>query len=209
MSEWWEVPYKGAKPSWGLLPLARPLYPPDASGYGKQPSADGDDCEAIRRVISRLGRAPWAWVVGENRKKWSNTFAHGASGGNVADSGVAGFQRQQNISPAYGWTMLLPFDLAVGPGTRWITTLCLAALFLPLGYWAAWTRRPLAGAGALAGALLLAFAVLPGVAGFPPVHWSEWLGGVLGAATGWAVQRPAAYLQRRCASPSGSEFSSS
>ena len=113
------------------------------------------------------------------------------------------------ISPAYGWTMLLPFDLAVGPGTRWITTLCLAALFLPLGYWAAWTRRPLAGAGALAGALLLAFAVLPEVASFPPVHWSEWLGGVLGAAAGWAVQRPAAYLQRRCASPSGSEFSSS
>lgn len=103
MGEWWEVPYKGAKPSWGLLPLARPLYPPDAAGYGKKPSTDGDDCEALRRVISRLGRAPWAWAVGENKKKWSNTFAHGASGGNVADSGVAGFQRQQNISPAYGW----------------------------------------------------------------------------------------------------------
>lgn len=113
------------------------------------------------------------------------------------------------ISPAYGWSMLLPFDLAVGPGTRWITCLVLAALFFPLGFWAAWMRRPAAAVAALAGALLLTFAALPEMAGFPPVHWSEWLGGILGAAAGWAAQRPAAYLERRCVSLSGSEFSSS
>jgi hypothetical protein len=113
------------------------------------------------------------------------------------------------ISPAFGWVMLVPLELAVGTHVRWVTGLCLAALFFPLGYWAGWTRRRLAPAAWLAGMLLLALAALPGLAGLPPVHWSEWLSGALGAAAGWAAQPPAAYLQRRCASPSGSDSSSS
>ena len=102
MSDWYTMAYRGAKPTGGLIPLARPLYPPDAAGRGKKPSGDGPDCEAIRRAISRLGRAPWDWATGENKSKWSNTFAHGAAGGNVGESGVEGFQRQMDID-ATGW----------------------------------------------------------------------------------------------------------
>ena len=113
------------------------------------------------------------------------------------------------ISPAYGWTMVLPFEVATGSGVRWITAIGLAAAWLPLGFWARRTGRPGAALAALAAALALALAVIPAAGGFPPVHWSEWMAGTLGAAGGWAVHRPAAYLEERCASPSDIEFSSS
>jgi VanZ like protein len=113
------------------------------------------------------------------------------------------------ISPAYGWIMVPPFQLATGTGVRWITALGLAAAWLPLGFWARQIGRPGAALAVLAGSLVLALAVIPAAGGFPPVHWSEWMAGVLGALGGWALRRPAAYLEERCASPSDSEFSSS
>jgi hypothetical protein len=113
------------------------------------------------------------------------------------------------LSPAFGWILFLPFELGIGTGVRWATGLFLGLMLLPLGYWAAWTRRPLVAAAALAAGLVAGLAALPAVFGLPRVHWSEWLAGVLGAAVGWALQRPAAYLQGRCASPFDSEFSSS
>jgi VanZ like family len=113
------------------------------------------------------------------------------------------------ISPAYGWIMVLPFDLATGTGVRWITALGLAVAALSLGFWARQTGRPGAGLAGLAAALVLALGVIPAAGGFPPVHWSEWMAGALGAAGGWALRRPAAYLEERCASPSDIESSSS
>jgi hypothetical protein len=113
------------------------------------------------------------------------------------------------LSPAFGWILFLPFELGAGTGVRWATGLFLGLLLVPLGYWAAWTRRPPAAAAALVAGLVAGLAVLPALFGMPRVHWSEWLAGVLGAAAGWALQRLAAYLQGRCASPSDSEFSSS
>ena len=111
------------------------------------------------------------------------------------------------ISPAYGWIMLVPFELATGARVRWITAWCLGVLLLPLGYWAAWIGGPAPWA-LLAAGLGVMLAAIPAVAGLPPVHWSEWLAGVLGAAAGWALQRLAAYLEWRCVSPSDSAFSS-
>jgi hypothetical protein len=113
------------------------------------------------------------------------------------------------ISPAYGWIMVLPFALASGTGVRWITALGLWLAALPLGFWARRTGRPGVALAGLAAALLLALAVIPAAGGFPPVHWSEWMAGALGATGGWALRRPAAYLEERCASPSDIEFSSS
>jgi hypothetical protein len=113
------------------------------------------------------------------------------------------------ISPAYGWIMVLPFDLASGTGVRWITALGLALAALPLGFWARRTGRPGMALAGLAAALVLALAVIPAAGGFPPVRWSEWVAGALGAAGGWALRRPAAYLEERCASPSDIESSSS
>lgn len=113
------------------------------------------------------------------------------------------------MSPAFGWILFAPFDLGEGTGVRWVTAVFLAAMVLPLGYWAAWTSRSRVTAAALALTLVAGLGVVPAATGFPPVHWSEWLAGALGAAAGWALQRRAAYLQGRCASPSDSEYSSS
>ena len=97
MSEWWQKGYPGG-PMVEVKGFPRPLYPPDAAP-AYTPSTDGDDCEGIRRTVSRAGRAPWAWATGQNKRKMTNTFAHGAAGGNVADSGVAGVQRQLGLQP--------------------------------------------------------------------------------------------------------------
>jgi hypothetical protein len=102
MPAWWESGYPGG-PMVKVDGFPRPLYPPDAAEYGKTPSVDGLDVEAYKRVISRAGRWPWQ----PYDQAYSNAFAHGKAGGNVADSGVAGVQRQLHID-ATGW---------VGPAT--------------------------------------------------------------------------------------------
>jgi hypothetical protein len=72
----------------------RPLYPPD-SAPARAPSSDGPDVEAYKRCVSRAGRWPWQTFD----QAFSNAFSHGKAGGNVADSGIAGVQRQGSISP--------------------------------------------------------------------------------------------------------------
>jgi hypothetical protein len=99
--------------------------------------------------------------------------------------------------------------LQAGPEFRMLTALWLGALILPAGYWAGFTRRPVLGLGAVAATLAAGLGVVPFLTGYPPPHWSEWLGGFLGAALGWALHRFAAYLQSRCGSPSTGAYSSS
>lgn len=86
--------YEHAYPGGPMVgpPLPRPLYPPDAVGYGA--SAPGEDVVAWKRAISRGGRWPWQGFD----DAYSNAFAHGKSG-NVGESGIAGFQRQMRIEP--------------------------------------------------------------------------------------------------------------
>jgi len=98
MTDWWQQPYNG-KPGVPVPGFPRPLHPPDvpkSSGY--KPSPDGPDVIAYKRTISRLGR--WPWQPFDD--SFSNAFSHGKPPGNVADSGVAGFQRQQGIGDS-GW----------------------------------------------------------------------------------------------------------
>jgi CHAP domain len=97
VSDWWESAYAGA-PMVKVPGFPRALYPPDAAEYGKKPSIDGPDCEALKRTVSRAGR--WQWT--EFDQAYSNAFAHGKAGGNVADTGIAGIQRQQHLD-ATGW----------------------------------------------------------------------------------------------------------
>jgi len=101
--EWWTENYPTGPPV-KVLGFPRPLYPPDAKKYGKTPSAAGDDVKAYKRTISRLGRWPWQ----EFDYMYGNAFAHG-TGGNVVDSGVAGFQRQSDIDDT-GWIGRKTFD---------------------------------------------------------------------------------------------------
>ena len=112
------------------------------------------------------------------------------------------------LSPAASWVLVAPFGLALGAEGRLITAAVLVVLLAPLGYWAR-----AAGSGRLGlllpATLILALAVVPALGGLPPVHWSEWLAGLLGAAGGWAVFPAGATLHSRCGSPSTSAFSSS
>lgn len=103
---WWEKPYPGG-PMVAVVGFPRALYPPDAASQGKAPSSDAPDVVAYKRTISRAGR--WAWGTFDDT--FSNAFAHGKAGGNVADSGVAGVQRQGNISPDTGWIGQSTFNL--------------------------------------------------------------------------------------------------
>src|SRR5262245_24032466 len=89
MSNWWEKAYPGG-PMVGPA-FIRPLYPPD---HPSGPVADGDDVRAIKRTVWRLGR--WPGPASNFDNAYSNNFAHG-KGGNVVDTGLAGFQRQMGI----------------------------------------------------------------------------------------------------------------
>ncbi|HEX6107198.1 MAG TPA: VanZ family protein [Gemmatimonadales bacterium] len=113
------------------------------------------------------------------------------------------------LSPAQGWTLVAPFNLGLGPRGRWITALLLSGALLPLGYWAAASRRGPAALATLAAVPLVALLAVPAAGGYQPVHWSEWLAAGSGAAAGWALFRGAAYLQARCGSPSIAESFSS
>jgi hypothetical protein len=114
------------------------------------------------------------------------------------------------LSPSFGWSLVLPFDYAFGPEVHGLTALWLAGFMLPLGLW--WGRAGLPRIRAvawLAGTVVLGLALLPRLAGYPPVHWSEWAASAAGVAFGWACSRRAAYLPGRCDSPSIGAFSSS
>jgi hypothetical protein len=100
VTEWHEKAYLGGPPPDGLPALPRPLYPPDASSKGKQPSSDGPDVVAFKRALCRAGR--WgSWDPSSWDDSYSNLFAHGR-GPNVKDTGLAGFQRQMDIDDT-GW----------------------------------------------------------------------------------------------------------
>jgi hypothetical protein len=97
MASWWQSPYKGGGPA-KVKGFPRAVYPPSAKNHGKTPSKDGPDIVAYKRTISRLGR--WPWQPFDDH--YSDRFALGNPSSSVADSGVAGFQRQQHIDDT-GW----------------------------------------------------------------------------------------------------------
>src|SRR5215467_576605 len=94
MAEWWQKPYGGG-PAVTTCPLPRPLYFKGNPG-GYTPSDPGIDVKATKRVLCRLGR--WPYQDGMNfSTEYTKDFALGKAGGNVGDSGVAGYQRQMGI----------------------------------------------------------------------------------------------------------------
>ncbi len=113
------------------------------------------------------------------------------------------------LSPSFGWSLVLPFDYALGPEVHLLTAVWLAGFMLPLGLWGRAGLPVIAAVALIAGSVVLGLAVLPRLAGYPPVHWSEWAASAAGAALGWACSRGAAYLPDRCDSPSIGAFSSS
>ena len=105
------------------------------------------------------------------------------------------------LSPAFGWMLFEPFEVAAGFRLRWVTGAILALMLLPLGYWSAWVQPRWRALTLVAATLVLALGVLPAATGYPVVHWSEWLGGASGVLLGWAFQQLAAWCQERRLSP--------
>jgi VanZ like protein len=112
------------------------------------------------------------------------------------------------LSPSHGWTGIVPWGIQPGGRFRLATALWIGILLLPAAYWAGFIRAPGWALGRMLTALAVGLGGLPVLTGYPPVHWSEWVGGCLGVAFGWALHRFAAYLQSRCGSPSTSAYSS-
>jgi hypothetical protein len=113
------------------------------------------------------------------------------------------------LSPSYGWTLLFVDPMVPGAQLRVVAALWLGALLLPAAYWAGLAARPGAALGGLGAVVVAGLGLVPAVAGFDPVHWSEWVGVGAGVTLGWALSQIAAYLQSRCGSPSTSAYSSS
>lgn len=90
--EWWEQAYKGGEPV-GPKDLPRPLYFP-GNPSGKPVSKDGPDVLAVKRAVWRGGR--WPGPASSFDDSFSKAFALG-KGGNVVETGLAGFQRQMRI----------------------------------------------------------------------------------------------------------------
>ena len=94
--------YESAYPGGPMVgpPLPHPSYPPDAAP-GHTPTRDSPAHKAYKRALCRGGR--WGvWDPNLWDEAFSNAFSHGKTGGNVGDSGIAGFQRQMKIQ-ATGW----------------------------------------------------------------------------------------------------------
>jgi VanZ like protein len=91
------------------------------------------------------------------------------------------------FSPSWGWSLVLPWPYTFGPEVRFLTTLWVAGLLIPLGLWGARARR--VGWVLMAATPILLLAVIPDRAGFAPVHWTEWLAAFTGLGAGVAASR--------------------
>jgi hypothetical protein len=106
------------------------------------------------------------------------------------------------LSPSQGWMLVAPFPYAYGREADLVTAGWLAVLLGPIAYW--WKRASSA-VVCLAGLGLLLFAglgLIPGLLGYPPADWSEWLGALAGLSAGCAVAHRGPYCGKRCDSPS-------
>jgi len=106
------------------------------------------------------------------------------------------------LGASQGWMLITPFTYTPGGEAALVTAGWLAFLLGPIAYW--W-KRASTGVGSLAGLgllLLTGLGLIPLLLGYPPVSWSEWVGGLLGASAGCAVAHRGPYCGKRCDSPS-------
>ena len=114
---------------------------------------------------------------------------------------VPGREAIHVLSPSQSWTLLSPFLYAYGREARLVTGCWLALLLGVIGYW--WAQalsRPRGPAAAIV-VVCLGLGLVPLIFGYPAVHWSEWLGGLLGLLGGCAVANGGPYFGKTCDSP--------
>jgi VanZ family protein len=110
-------------------------------------------------------------------------------------------QVSQALSPSLGWALISPFNYQLGRESRMVTFFWLVFLLAPIGYWWKSFRSMPGWLMASGGVLIVGLLGIPLILGYPPVNWSEWLGGLAGIALG-SGPRSDAYLGKRCDSPS-------
>jgi hypothetical protein len=93
------------------------------------------------------------------------------------------------MSPSWGWSYLVPFGYAFGPEVHSLTMLWIGGLLAPIAYWVRRAIHPRRARwhGPLVPVIVvgLGLGVLPVIAHFPPVHWSEWFAAAAGLCAGW------------------------
>jgi VanZ like family len=105
------------------------------------------------------------------------------------------------LSPSQSWTLMSPFLYAYGREARLVTGCWLALLLGVIGYW--WAQALAWPRGLATGTLVvgLGLGLVPLIFRYPVVHWSEWLGGLLGMVGGCALANGGPYFGKTCDSP--------
>jgi hypothetical protein len=116
-------------------------------------------------------------------------------------SPIPGRQAIHVLSPSQSWTLISPFLYAYGREARLVTGCWLGLLLSLIGYWwtqaLGWPRGP----AAASVAVCLGLGLVPLIFRYPSVHWSEWLGALLGMLGGCAVANGGPYFGKTCDSP--------
>jgi hypothetical protein len=88
------------------------------------------------------------------------------------------------LSVSRAWSLVSPIEVASEPLVLTLSVLFLALLFLPLGYWSAWSASPLAPVVAVAG-----LALLPIALALPIATPLDWVAAALGLGAGAGLGR--------------------
>lgn len=111
-----------------------------------------------------------------------------------AEIGDKSFSQDLALSVSWGWTFLLPFDHAFGAEMLWLTTLWIAGLLVPVGYYAARSQAVSGRTAAVTLVILLSIglAIIPALSHLDLVHPIEWIAGIAGAVIGFCLGKRSA-----------------
>ncbi|MCI0621912.1 MAG: hypothetical protein L0387_09615 [Acidobacteria bacterium] len=108
--------------------------------------------------------------------------------------GDQSFSQDLVLSVSWGWPFLLPFDHALGAEMLWLTSLWIAALLFPVGYYAARSQAVSGRTGAVTLVILLSIglAIIPALSHLEIFHPIEWIAGIAGAVIGFRLGKGSA-----------------
>ena len=94
------------------------------------------------------------------------------------------------LTPAVAWSFFLPWDYWFGPNAAWISDVWLAALLIPVGYWATLTadqRRARRQVGITLTFVVMTLVTVPELFSLPHVRMSHVLSAFTGVVLGWVT----------------------
>jgi hypothetical protein len=99
------------------------------------------------------------------------------------------YERTLAATPNWAWSYFMPFgDYALGEEARWLTALWVAALLLPIGFWAGRSGTRLVIVAVWVG-IGLTLALVPRIFDLPSLHPSEYLAAATGLILGHVTAR--------------------